>query len=159
VEEPVRAADPADPGARVTEAIALSQRGERDAGRAALSALWDEIGPAGDPYLRCGIAHSMADLQEHVPDELAWDLRALVAADALSDERAAEAGLTTGVAGLYPSLYLNVADCYRRLGDLDRARAHLVAGQRAAAALGDDGYAAMIRGGLARLEARLGAAH
>jgi hypothetical protein len=59
--------------------------------------------------------------------------------------------MTAGVAAMYPSLHLNLADCHRRLGDLDRARDHLAQGQAAAGALPDDGYGQLIRGGLDRL--------
>lgn len=88
-------------------------------------------------------------------EELAWDLRALEAADLVTDDRAAAAGVTGPVAGFYPSLHLNLGECYRKLGDLDRARQHLQQGQAAVGALGDDGYGRMVKGGLDRLAQRL----
>lgn len=71
----------------------------------------------------------MADVQEDVHGELAWDLQALEAADLVTDERAAQAGVTGSVAGFYPSLHLNLGECYRKLGDFDRTREHLQQGR------------------------------
>lgn len=60
------------------------------------------------------------------------------------------------VAGWYPSLHLNVSECYRKLGDLGRARDHLQQGRAGIGALGDDRHGKLIRGGLERLAERLG---
>ena len=46
-------------------------------------------------------------------------------------------------------------ECYRKLGDLARARDHLQHGQAAVGALGDDGYGQMIKGGRDRLAEQL----
>ncbi|GII80787.1 hypothetical protein Sru01_57690 [Sphaerisporangium rufum] len=146
--------------ARIGEAVALHhQQGEREAAREAFARIWEDIGgEQGDPLHVCVLAHSMADVQDDVRQELMWDLRALAAADLVTDERAAEAGVTLSVAGLYPSLYLNVADCHRKLGDLDRAREYLRKAQAEIGVLADDGYGRLIRGGLARLAEELGEA-
>jgi hypothetical protein len=128
---------------------------DRVGARAALARLWDEVGPDGDPFHRCAIAHTLADLQDDVRDELAWDLRALAAADALTDDRVAAGGVATTAAGFYPSLHLNLADAHRRLGDHERAAHHVAAGTAALAALPDDGYRQMIADALARIESRL----
>ncbi|MGA4992033.1 tetratricopeptide repeat protein [Nonomuraea bangladeshensis] len=61
-------------------------------------------------------------------------------------------------AGLYPSLHLNLTECYRKLGDLDRAREHLRQARAEIGRLGDDDYGRLIRGGLERLEQQLGEA-
>ena len=58
-------------------------------------------------------------------------------------------------AGLYPSLHLNLGDCYRRLGDLDRAREHLELARAGMGALGDDAYGDLIRRGLDLLTRQL----
>ncbi|WP_322760919.1 hypothetical protein [Frankia sp. Cr2] len=50
---------------------------------------------------------------------------------------------------------LNLAEAYRKLGDLDRARDHLRRGYAAMDAFGDDGYVQMIRDGLDRIADRL----
>jgi hypothetical protein len=92
----------------------------------------------------------MADVQDDVRQELVWDRRALDAADLLTDERVAQAGVPLRVAGLYPSLHLNLSECYRKLDDLDRAREHLHQAQATIGALGDDEYGQLIRDGLTR---------
>jgi hypothetical protein len=52
-------------------------------------------------------------------------------------------------------LHLNLSECYRKLGDLDRAREHLQHAQATIGVLGDDGYGQMIRGGLERVAEQL----
>ncbi len=147
---------PADPMmSRIGEGIALGQRGDRAEARELFARLWAEIGDDGDPLHRCALAHSMADVQDELREELIWDGRALAAADALTDERAAEGGVPVEVAAFYPSLHLNLAECHRKLGDPEAARRHLAQGRTALTALPDDGYGRMIRGGFDRLAARL----
>jgi hypothetical protein len=137
---------------RVGEGIGLQVRGERAKAHHLFAALWQDIGGAGgDAFHRCAIAHSMADACDDVVEELAWDLRALEAADSLTDARAAEGGVHVAVKAFYPSLHLNLGDCYRRLGDVDRARDHVKRGRASLGALPDDGYSAMIRDGFDRL--------
>lgn len=141
---------------RIGEAVQLGHQGEREAARLAFAEIWDEIGgERGDPLHRCTLAHAMADMQDDVREELVWDLRAMAAADLLTDERVAEAGVTLPVAGLYPSLHLNLSECYRKLGDLDRAREHLEQARATVGALGDDGYGQLIRNGLERIAEQL----
>ena len=65
---------------RISEASATGLSGDRQGARGALSRLWGEMGTRADPLERVAFAHSMADFQEELPDELAWDLRALEAA-------------------------------------------------------------------------------
>lgn len=85
---------------RIGAGIALRERGERDAARELFAMVWNDIGGAdGDPLHRCALAHSMADVQDDVHDELRWDLRALAAADLLTDDRAARGGVASSVAG------------------------------------------------------------
>ncbi|MGW5359602.1 hypothetical protein [Actinopolymorpha pittospori] len=137
---------------RIGEAVQRNHQGEREAARLLFTEIWDEIGgEQGDPLHRCTLAHAMADAQDDVRQELVWDQRALAAADLLTDARVAQAGVTLPVAGLYPSLHLNLSECYRKLGDLDRAREHLQQAQVGIGALGDDEYGQLIRAGLERL--------
>jgi hypothetical protein len=140
---------------RIEHAVEIGLRGERQKARQLFAELEGQIGPDGDALHRVALAHAMADVQDDPCDELAWDLRALQAADAVTEERAAQAGVAGPVAGLYPSLHLNLGEDYRKLGDLPAARRHLELGQVAAAVLQDDGYSRMIRSGLERLSARL----
>jgi hypothetical protein len=53
---------------------------------------------------------------------------------------AAKAGATSHLAGFDQSLHLNLGECYRKLGELDRAREQFERGQAAVGSLGDDGY-------------------
>lgn len=141
---------------RVGKGIGLGHRSERIAARALFAQLWTEIGGEhGDPLHRCAVAHSMADVQDDVGEELRWDLLALEAAGLLTDERVALAGIDGTAAGFHPSLHLNIGECYRRLGKLDRAREHVRRGLAALPALADSGYRAMVMDGLDRLEQRL----
>lgn len=142
---------------RIGEGVELHHyRGQRDAARNLFAQIWDDIGgDQGDPLHVCVLAHAMADVQDDVDQELSWDLRALAAAGLLTDERVAQAGVTLPVAGLYPSLHLNLSECYRKLGDLGRAREHLQQAQAGIGALGDDEYAQLIKGGLERLAEQL----
>lgn len=141
--------------AKIDQGIRLGIAGDRAAARGVFSLLWEETGTDGDPLHRCAIAHSMADVQDDPVDELEWDLRALTAANEVTDDRTARAGVPGGVAGFYPSLHLNLADAYRRLGDPAQARYHVAAGRERLDALSDDGYGAMIRGALQRIAAEL----
>ncbi|GAB1515117.1 hypothetical protein JCM33774_71600 [Actinophytocola sp. KF-1] len=141
---------------RIGEAVRLNHQGERDAARRLFEELWTEIGgDTGDPLHRCTLAHAMADAQDDVHEELLWDQRALAAADQLTDDRVGQAGVALPVAGLYPSLHLNLSECYRKLGDLDRARAHLRQAEDTIGALADDEYGRLIRDGLAKIAGAL----
>src|SRR5690349_19674286 len=142
--------------ARIGAAIALSQGGDRDGARELFAQVWDEVGLDGDPLHQLTIAHHMADVQDDPADELLWDLRALAAAESVTDERAAAAGSSSPVRAFFPSLHLNLGDVYLRLGEVDDAREHLRLGLAAVDELPDDGYGQMIRGGLDGLAERLG---
>ena len=145
----------------VGEAIGLGCSGDRARARELLREAWDRVGPDGDALHRVGIAHSMADLQDAPEEELIWDQRALQAADELTDDRVAQAGIGTPVAGFYPSLHLNLGEAYRKLGRGEEAADHLRLGLESAAALHwsaepADGYQAMVLDALKRLADRLG---
>ena len=144
------------PIVRIGEVVQLSHRGERETARGRFAEIRDEIGgEQGDPLHRCTLAHAMADVQYDVHEELVWDQRALAAADLLTDARVARAGLPFTAAGLYPSLHLNLSECYRKLGDLPRASEHLEQAEATVGALGDDEYGRLIRDGLEQAAGRL----
>lgn len=145
---------------RITAAVALSQGGSRTEAATAFDALWAEIGPDGDPFHRCVLAHYAADVQDDPHVELLWDERALAAADETPADRAAEYHASLQVRAFYPSLHLNLAEDHRRLGDAERARRHVsLARERLHTLEGSEesapGYADTIRTALDRLEARL----
>lgn len=129
----------------IGKAVFLGREGDIEPARRDLLAIWSQIGVAGDPFHRCSIAHYLADLYESPAEALIWDVRALDAADALTDERAQQHHASLQVAGFYPSLYLNTADNLRRLGAFDAAAEHINNADRHASALSADAYGDTIR--------------
>ncbi len=140
---------------RIGQAIMLLHGGDREEARNRFGALWSEIGEAGEALHRCTLAHYMADTQDDPGDELAWDLRALAAADALSEERPARTPEMLAVRVFYPSLHLNLAADYVKLRRPEAARIHLDRARAATDALGDDGYGNGVRAAIDRLDRRL----
>lgn len=140
---------------RIGQAIMLLHGGDREEARNRFGALWSEIGEVGDPLHRCTLAHYMADTQDDPGDELAWDLRALSAAEGLSEERLARHQEALAVRAFYPSLHLNLAADYVKLQRPEAARVHIERARAATDALGDDGYGNGVRSAIDRLERRL----
>ena len=126
---------------RIAAASALG-RTDRAAAAAQLSRLWEELG-ADDWLARCAAAHALADVQEEPVAELAWDLAALAAAHLQPDP------------AMFPSLHLNVAEAFRKVGAPESSREHLALGRSAIDALGGDPYGGMLVDALDRLEQRL----
>jgi hypothetical protein len=91
------------------------------------------------PLDRSTAAHYLARVQETPDESLRWNLLALEQA-ALVDDRE--------IAGVYPSLYLNVAKDYVRMSDREKAQRYYLMAQAATSALPDDGYGNMIRKGV-----------
>ncbi|MEV7287739.1 tetratricopeptide repeat protein [Streptomyces sp. NPDC093252] len=120
---------PADPGAA----------------RAALHTLWTEIGVTGDALHRCTLAHHLADLHDDPAEALAWDVRALDAADALTQERLDRHHPGLARDAFRPSLHLNLADNYRRLGAFEAAAAQLTEARRYAPSLPPGAYGNLLR--------------
>ncbi|EKX66524.1 tetratricopeptide repeat protein [Streptomyces ipomoeae 91-03] len=140
---------------RIGQVVMLHHAGDREEARDRFLKLWAEIGEDGDPLHRCTLAHYMADTQDAPEEELLWDLRALSAADELTDGRVAEHHDGLAVRAFYPSLHLNLAADYTKLGRPEAARSHLGLAKGAIGALGDDSYGDGIRAGIERLETRL----
>ncbi|GGX73016.1 hypothetical protein GCM10010510_17160 [Streptomyces anandii JCM 4720] len=140
---------------RIGQSVMLHHAGDREEARGRLLDLWTEIGEDGDPLHRCTLAHYMADTQDDPADELAWDLRALSAAEELAADRPAGHEDAPAVRALYPSLHLNLAADYAKLGRREAARTHLRRARTAAAALDTDTYGEGIRTAIRQLETRL----
>ncbi|MEU8529924.1 MULTISPECIES: hypothetical protein [Streptomyces] len=140
---------------RIGQATMLLHGGDREEARNRFGALWAEIGADGDPLHRCTLAHYMADTQDDPDTELAWDLRALSAAEELSEERVARHDSAVALRSLYPSLHLNLAADYVKLSRPDAARVHLDRARAASDVLDDDGYGNGVRAAIGRLESRL----
>lgn len=143
---------------RIGQVVMLHHAGDREEARRRFLGLWAEIGEHGDPLHRCTLAHYLADAQDDPGEELAWDLRALSAAEEVTEDRW-PAGRHRGALAaraLYPSLHLNLAADYDRLGHREAARAHLRRARGAAESLAPDRYGQGVRAAIGRLESRLG---
>ncbi|MFD3377022.1 hypothetical protein [Streptomyces sp. NPDC058697] len=148
---------------RIGQVAMLLHGGDREEARGRFLDLWTEIGEDGDALHRCTLAHYMADAQDDPSDELAWDLRALSAADTVTDTptdrptdaRIAEHQQSPAVRAFYPSLHLSLAVDYANLGRSEAARSHLRRARDTVGVLGDDAYGDGVRAGIGRLELRL----
>lgn len=134
---------------RIGQAVILLHAGDREEARNRLGEIWSELGEGGDSLHRCTLAHYMADAQDDPAEELAWDLRALTAADG--------PGPAPAVRVFYPSLHLSLAADYVKLRRPETARIHLARARAATGALADDGYGNGVRAAISRLERRLAA--
>ncbi|KES05943.1 hypothetical protein BU52_17670 [Streptomyces toyocaensis] len=141
---------------RIGQLVMLHHAGDREEARHRFLGLWAEIGEHGDPLHRCTLAHYLADTQDDPEDELAWDLRALTAAEEAAAGRPAGYEGAPAVRALYPSLHLDLAADYARLGRTDAARSHLRRARGAALTLAADRYGEGVRAAIRRLEVRLG---
>jgi hypothetical protein len=128
----------------IRAAVRLRESGDVATAREHLAALWPEI-ENGDPFDRLFFAHSYADVQESVEDELRWELIAMETHALVTAGRAVGQRLPGGVLGLLTSLHLNLAQDYRELGDETKADAHYRAGLEHLGVLGDDSHGRLIR--------------
>ena len=136
----------------VIAAVGQAQQGQ-DGGYEGLLEQWAATG-ADDHAQRCVLAHYLADREPELDDEVAWDEVALHEHALLADGALVAIGVPSTRA-MAPSLHINLGDGYLRQGRVEEARVQLEAGLEAADALGDDGYGALVNGGLDRLAQRL----
>lgn len=129
----------------IARAVAQARSGDPAPARRTLLDLWTRLGATGDPLHRCSLAHHLADLHADPAEALAWDVRALDAADAVTGQRARQHDPGLRIAGFYPSLHLNLADDYRRLGSFEAAARHIEAARTHAPSLSDDPYGRLVR--------------
>ncbi|GAC68942.1 hypothetical protein [Gordonia soli] len=141
----------------IMEAVTVGRSGDTDSAATSLTDIWTRIGPDGDALHRCTVAHHLADLQDHPADSLVWNVRALDAADSLTDSRVRDHHDDLRVAGFYPSLYLNLADDHRRLGAVETARRHLTQARERLGVLADDDYGRLVQTGVDRVGAAVDA--
>lgn len=85
-----------------------------------LEALWDSLAD-NERAEQLIVAHYLADVQSNLESEVRWDELALLLADRVTDKdlQALHPALTLD--GYVPSLQLNLADGYRRLGRFEEA--------------------------------------
>jgi hypothetical protein len=140
---------------RIGRGIALAHQGERVQARDLFEQLWRDLAGSGDALERCSLAHSMADVQDDPVDELHWDLTALDAARAVTDDQIQHYGLLGSVADFYPSLYLNLADVHNRLGNYFDSRAYLALAREHVTRLKPGEYAQLINDALDRVALRI----
>lgn len=153
------AQSPTDPFmAKIMAAVALLYAGDLGPARTELESLWSCLGPYPDAFHVCVLSHFIADLQGDVRQELEWDLRALHAAEELTDERVRQLHPSLSVAGFLPSLHLNVADAAFRAGDLETARRYLEICLELEAGLSDSPFDTLTRKGIEGLALRLASA-
>lgn len=129
----------------IGQAVTDGRTGDIASARQKLLDLWSTIGVTGDPLHRCTLAHYLADLYEDPAQALVWDVRALDAAHAMTEQRVQEHHASLHIAGFYPSLHLNLADNYRRLGSFDAATEHIDVAKEHAPDLPRDDYGAFLR--------------
>ncbi|TCJ67898.1 UNVERIFIED_ORG: hypothetical protein EDC92_1622 [Dietzia maris] len=129
----------------IGQAVVLGRQGHTKSARRDLTTIWAQIGVTGDPFHRCTLAHYLADLYDNPAEALIWDVRALDAADALTDERAQQHHSSLQVQGFYPSLHLNISDNLRRLGAFEPAAEHINNAAQCTSALPDNAYGDTIR--------------
>lgn len=147
--------------ARIAQGQELAVTGDREGARRIFEEVWDALAGPGDdtpdPLHVVTLAHYLADVQTDPAKELRWDLRALAAADSLTDDRARQHHSSLRVAGFYPSLHLNVAAAHHALGQSSEARHHLDRAAQSCEHLPENRYGRTIRGAVERLRAELDA--
>lgn len=137
----------------ILEAVAVGSAGPSEPAKKALQECLDRT-RGGDHAERCVIAHFLADQETDPAAELEWDARALAEHGQVAETAFTTIGIPSA-AGFLPSLHLNLGDDHLRAGDRGAAREHLAAARAAEHLLSDEGYGAMIRGGIDRLAHRL----
>ena len=132
----------------IGEAIVVLHREGTAQGRPLLLQLWEKHSPTDAPIQISTLAHYLADTEADVGDELKWDLKSLEAA---TGSRACEDRdpVSPDLAGFLPSLHLNVADCYRPLGDVEQARRHAQFAEGRIGVLANDPYGRWRAGSMA----------
>ncbi|MER5553976.1 hypothetical protein ABT001_20285 [Streptomyces sp. NPDC002793] len=146
---------------RIGQAAILLHAGDREEARNRFGIIWSEIGERGAALHRCTLAHYMAGTQDDPGDELAWDLRALAAAECLTGGVVPNPGTegehrdAAAVRALVPSLHLSLAADYLELQRFEAARTHLDRAWDAVGLLEGDGYGEDVRAAIGRMEQRL----
>lgn len=139
----------------VGDAIAKGHAGDRAGARESPERLWKIVGENGDPFFRCAIAHSLADVLDDVDEELEWDLLAMGAASSLTNDRIREGGGMSPIEVFLPSLHLNLANDYLKMNKFSQARKHVDEGRIFVTSLAADGFRQMIEYAFERIAVEL----
>jgi hypothetical protein len=134
--------------------ISTLHAGERNNAREQFRKLW-EILDMDDHFHRCVLAHYMADAQDDAEAELHWDRIAIEMAMAASSSAFDNRFPGMTLASFFPSLHLNLASSYEKLGRLNDAIEHAEMAQRAASALPDSPLGTMTAQAITRIRSRL----
>lgn len=111
---------------RAHKGLQLHISGHHSQAKEHLLQLWEELSSGRDPLIRCTVAHYMANLQGGDTEaSLGWNKAALSEIQRLADPNGLDPAIGVSPKDVYPSLYLNLAEDYRRLGELLDARAYL----------------------------------
>ena len=142
----------------VIEGVTVALGGDRVRGRLLLEEAWDGTGEDHRAQ-RCVLAHYLADVQDDLADEVAWDERALAAFAGVSDADLAPVGIERAAA-MAPSLHLNLGDGYLRQGRVAQAQEQVSLAQASLDTLDTlpDGYGDLVRRGVHGLAERVAAA-
>jgi hypothetical protein len=139
-------------------ARARFRTGDLSGAQSRFETIWSRIGPHPEPMHEVYLSHYLADLQPDPATELTWDLRALSAAErGVGPQARGDADSIATLTAFMPSLHLNLAANYLRLGDLERSRQHVAQARPSARELADDSYGRCIRARLEQLTSDLAA--
>ncbi len=138
---------------KIQAAILTSQTGERTKAIADFENILPVLG--NDPLHNCIFAHYFADLQDDEEEELRWDLHSLEYLDRLSAGKLREFSEDLDVRAFYASIYLNIAEDYRKLNQFESSSRYARLAEKSAGDLPGDGYGLMIRNGILRLAGKL----
>jgi hypothetical protein len=138
---------------KIQSVIQISQSG--DQGKARI--LFDEIIPSlgNDPLHNCIFAHYMSDVQVEMEKELYWDLKSLEYLEKLTDERLKQFNANLNQKGFYASIYLNIAEDYRKNNLIEYSNRYVNLAEKSIAELEDDGYGNMIKHGIERIKEKI----
>ncbi len=134
--------------------VSRVQRLEKWEARSQLLAAWDALGSLQHAE-RCVLAHYLADTEEQAQAELDWDLRSLEALRACDDSELQACVPGATCASFLPSLELNVAQAYEKLGQWEAARAHASLAEQAARFLDDSPLGTLTKAAIERVRASL----
>jgi hypothetical protein len=133
--------------------IQISQSGNKEKARKLFNRIIPLLG--NDPLHNCIFAHYMADVQNELEKELYWDLKSLEYLDKLTDERLKQFNPTLNQKGFYASVYLNIAEDYRKSNMIESSKKYINLAEKSIHELDDNGYGNMIKQGIERIKEKI----